>query len=286
MCGSIVADGHITNDRASKIVIIDNYPKAIIKCARWFREVFGFLPRVKKSKTFDAWYFRVSSKLVARMLNVFFEIPTGRKSSIVKEPNCIKESHYRIDFVEGVLLMDGCVETDNIISFGTTSGRLAKDVFEILKQNNFSVKLSYKPSNKIFVIKTGVLNKEEAKKWTSVFDKDTEKGKKLYEMNFGFSERARSLKEVIEAFDYFYSYGNSYKISFKEVIFAIKRLEKTSKKVLASELHIKISTLYKYLCLLEKAKIIKVKRTYHGSHIENEYAYNPNMEDWRVPSTG
>ncbi len=284
LCGAIVADGHITKDRNAKIIIIDNYQRAVVKCARWFKEVFGFLPYVKKSKAFDAWYFRISSKLAARMLNVFFEIPAGRKSSVVKEPKCIKESQYRMDFVKGVLLMDGCVETDNIISFGTTSGRLAKDVFEILKQNNFAVKFSYKPSNKIFMIKTGVLNKEEAEKWISVFGRDTEKGEKLYEMNYGFSGKARTLKDAIDAFDCFYSYGNSYKISFKEVIFAIKELRKSSKKTLAVKLNIEISTLYKYLWLLEKAKIVKVKRTYHGSHIENKYTYNPNIKDWIVPS--
>ena len=282
LCGAIIADGHITKERNSKIYIIDNYPKSIKKCAKWFEDIFGFPQQIKKSKKFDAWYLKINSKIAARIFNIFFEIPVGKKSKIVKEPHCIKESKYRLDFANGVLLMDGCIETDNIISFGTVSKKLAEDIFEILEQNNFSVKLSYKPFNKIFMVKTNILNKRESKKWIEFFEKDTEKWQKLYEINYGFNKKPKTFEEAFNSFNGYC--GNSNKINFKEVILTIKELENVNKKILATKLNIGISTLHKYLWLLEKAKIIKVTRTYQGSHIDNEYFYNSNIKEWRVPS--
>lgn len=92
LCGAIIADGNLSKDRATKITIIDEYQKAIRKCAKWFEDDFGFSVPIKKSKRFNAWYLKINSKIAARIFNVFFEIPIGKKSSIVKEPQCIKLS--------------------------------------------------------------------------------------------------------------------------------------------------------------------------------------------------
>ncbi|MBI4895449.1 MAG: hypothetical protein HY831_03060 [Candidatus Aenigmarchaeota archaeon] len=285
LCGAIVADGHLSRDFNGKerITIVDFYENAIKKCSKWLEASFGIKGRVYKSISVNAWYLFIDSKVITRFFNTYFSIPYGKKSYIVKEPNIIKNSNFRLDFAKGVLLMDGSVELDYIVSFGTVSKELAEDIKEILDDNNYSAKFSFKKSNNCYMVKTNRITLGEAKKWIEFFGKDTEKGYKLYLLSNIFTLKINSIQEAMTALNILCKKTNSTKIELKDIINIIINEKEFTKKTLSNKLNVGKTTLYKYLWLLEKSNIIKSRKTKGGPGLDNFYYYNDDIDDWKVP---
>ncbi len=284
LSGAIVADGHLSREYNGKerIIIVDFYENAIKKCSKWLEVSFGIKGRVMKSTSVNAWYLFIDSKIITRFFNTYLSIPYGKKSYIVKEPNIIKNSHFRLDFAKGVLLMDGSVELDYIVSFGTVSKELAKDIKEILDLNKYKIKTSFRGDN-LFILKTARLNKKEANKWIEFFGIDSEKSQRLYKMTNGFLKKPNDSQEALNALNKFCRISNSSKIKIEDVFNVVKKNKKVNKKFLVSKLGVGTSTLYKYLWLLEKANIIESIKTTGGPGLDNQYFYNDDIENWLVP---
>lgn len=283
LCGAIVADGHLFRDKNGKegIVIIDEYKDSITKCSEWLEKSFGFKGRIEKTTQFNAWRLYITSKIVTRYFNKFLEVPYGKKSGIVKEPSIIKKSKYRLDFAKGVILMDGSVELDCVVSLGVKSRCLAEDIAAILAQNKFNIRTSY--SSNMYKVKSLRLTRREAVKWVSFFGTDTEKGRKLHQMTYGFTKKVENIQEAIEALNIFCKPSNASKTTIKDIFGAISRTTRTNKKLLSKELCVDVSTLYKYLWILEQSKIVKAHKTSGGPGLDNWYFYNSNVNEWILP---
>lgn len=239
---------------------------------------------MRKDKGKASYFLQIDNKIATKFFNKFFGIPFGKKSAIVREPQIIKNSPYRLDFAEGALLFDGSVELDYLVSFGTTSKRLAEDLFEILSENGFEIELRYIKSNGLYRLRTKRLAKEEADRWITFFGKDTEKGSKLHQMTYGFRNRVGSIGYFMFTISNFCNFANSSKISIKDVFNFIKENKCVTKATLKDALEIGTSTLYKYLWILEQTNAIKAEKFHGGLNRENKYTYNPNIKEWHAPS--
>ncbi len=286
LCGAIVADGCLVKSKVGEhgIVIRDYYKKALAKTNAWFNQALGISSVVRKDKGKPSHFLKIDNKIAANFFNKFFEIPFGKKSAIVKEPQIIKHSPYRLDFAEGALLFDGSVELDYLVSYGTISKKLAEDLLEILTLNGFEIELRYFKTTGLYRLRTKRLTREQTDKWIAFFGKDTEKGSKLYQMTYGFPNRVGSVGYFMFAISNFCNFANSSKISIKDVFAAIKENNCVTKATLKDILRIGTSTLYKYLWILEKTNSIKAEKFNGGENRENKYSYNPNIWEWRAPS--
>jgi transcriptional regulator with XRE-family HTH domain len=141
ICGAIVADGNLQLSRNSigcsyVIRAYDQYKDNIdTLCALIYSEF-----RVKVQPKFDKkenyWFIKFGNKVIFRYLNKIFDIPIGDKSSIVRMPKIIKDSHisYQIAFVSGFMMFDGGVHFNQArFSLGTKSKMLYEDIKQVLE---------------------------------------------------------------------------------------------------------------------------------------------------------
>lgn len=111
--GAIIGDGHLRKDKSqitielSNIKLI-NFIKKI--CSKQFERTFNILPvklRVEGRK--NTFHMPIDSKSIYNLLKEVFEIPSGKKSSIVKVPKYILNSNNKIKlaFLKGIMATEG-----------------------------------------------------------------------------------------------------------------------------------------------------------------------------------
>lgn len=256
--GAHHADGCLIKEKSEggmsyKFMIIDYYKSNLVAFNEWMVQIFGVNCKIKKDRS-DAWIICFRNKIVGRYLEVFFGFPCGDKS-LFNLPKIIKESTNDIKkaYVLGFLTFDGCVETDKNVSFGIKNKCLRNELKSIIPQSFDIVK---KDGTDQYGIKTGVLDKKEIKAWKNFFESGTEKWFKLNDYLNGFKRKVNSEEEAIEILNKIFPHQNSSNITLKKVITVLKELKYCDKFYLAKQLNVGVSTLFRYLHILDMSKII------------------------------
>ena len=110
--GAIIGDGHL---RISKFqTTIECANKKLLRylqyiCKNIFKREFNIYPVKLRAGRKQTFCMVMDSKAIYNLLNKVFEIPSGKKSHIVKVPNHIINSkkHIKISFLKGILATEG-----------------------------------------------------------------------------------------------------------------------------------------------------------------------------------
>ena len=155
--GIIVGDGSCPNtfsDRDKtkkeyKVSISKKNKKFIDKIALRINRLFGTNIVSIKTEKDNTWNISLKSKYIQRLLTEVFEIPRGKKSSIVGMPFIIKNSTINNinSFVRGVIDSDGCIYVQKIrnykqlkLTLRVRSKKLVDDISNYLKGQMYDVK--------------------------------------------------------------------------------------------------------------------------------------------------
>jgi len=260
IAGAHLADGHLLKEKtfggcSYKIIIIDEYKNNLEAFSRWLNDAFDINVKIEKAKC-NAWKINIQNKIIGRYLEIFLDFPCGKKTFfdmpqiIQNSKNDIKEA-----FALGFMTFDGCVETDRSISLGIMCKKLRNQLSEILKENGLNIKKIKKKN--VFHIKTSVLPKSDLQQWQTFFELNTEKWYKLNDMIHGFKGNVVSLDQALEVFSKTYNGTSTNKVNLKQIILMLKELNVSDKYFLANKLKVGVSTLYRYIHILENANILK-----------------------------
>ena len=259
IAGAHMADGHLVKIKTFKgkgysynVIIIDEYKCNLEAFSRWIKGVFGINVKIEKAKS-NAWMIVVRNKIVGRYLKIFFGFPVGIKT-YYNLPKIIENSSKEIKraFVVGLLSFDGCVETDKTISYGIANETLRNQIVDILKE--FNLKTVSQKKSGFYHFKTAVLNKNDLKKWMNFFELNTEKWFKLKDMIEGFNVKVYSYSKAMSVLNKVYK--NGMKTNIPKITSTLKELKVCDKYILANKLKVGVSTLYRYIHILESANIL------------------------------
>lgn len=297
IAGAHAADGTMHNNF---FCITDGYKSNIDAFKNWLKEEFGVEYQTTKISA-NEFGISFNNKVFTRYLNKILGFPSGNKVYFVKEPDIIKNStiELRKAFALGALTFEAGVGISRQIEFCVSSKEFQKSICEILGLLDIKYTKMERQSNGYWRFWSKRLNQEEAKKLLNLFEPETEKWFKLYEYANGYQGKANSIEEAVSAFGMIYSRKSSSKISIKEVILSIKELKETHRYALVEHLVNKLklksyggkwgNSLKHYLDILKSANIIKIekmrfgKKKSWGSIIRDNYIYNPNVDEWKVP---
>lgn len=283
IAGAHMADGHLLKEKtfggfSYKIIILDGYKNNLEAFSKWIKSIFGINVKVKKLKC-NAWKIDITNKIIGRYLELFFGFPSGVKT-YYNLPKAIENSSKEIKraFVVGLFSFDACVETDKTISYGIANKILRDQAGKILKESDLEFTLQKK--TKYYHLKTSVLDKNKLKKWLNFFEPNTEKWFKIVDVIKGFDKRVSSFNEAVFVFSTIYKDGM--KTNIPHIISTLKKLKICDKYILAKKLNVGVSTLYRYIHILENANILTRTK---DPNLKNKliFLYNPNIKEWKVP---
>lgn len=273
IAGAHLADGNLKKEKTRngfsyKLSIVDHYKSNLDAFAMWLKKVFGINVSIKKLRI-DAWEINLRNKIIGRYFELFLGFPCGKKT-YHNLPEIIRNAPKKLKrcFIIGLMSFDGCVETDKTVSYGIVNSTLRDQIVNILF-NDFKLKVKSQDKKGFFHFRTGVLSHEEGKKWMMFFEPNTEKWFKLKDFIKGFSNKANSFDEAMSVLGSVYEKQNSSKITIEDVILALKELKTCDKYILANKLGIGVSTLYRYIHILEKASILKRTKNPKEFNISN-----------------
>ena len=135
--GTIIGDGHLKKNKFQiSIELSDNELINYIAkiCKNLFDREFNVLPvKLRKGKK-QTFTLRIDSKSIYRLLNDVFEIPSGKKSHIVKVPYYIIKANKKIKiaFLKGIMATEGGKRRRGF-GLSTASAQLWMDLDVIFK---------------------------------------------------------------------------------------------------------------------------------------------------------
>jgi len=224
------------------------------------------------------------------------------KQYTVSEPKIIRNAplNFRKSFALGALTFEAGIGMKHQIELCVSSKTFRDSIAEILNLLDIKFTKMQNKSGKYWRLWSNKLSKEEAKKWMQIFEPETEKWFKLKDYIYGFQGKVSSFEEAIEMLNKVYPYKEASKICLRDVLFAIKQLERTHRYELVSYLCKNKNldsyggkwahSISHYLNILRKANIINIeRRTFgkkksFGSIVREVYIYNPKIAEWRVPN--
>lgn len=296
--GAHAADGTMYD---SLIRITDEDKQAVEKFKKWIENLFKIkLCEVKPVKDNNEWSLCFRNKVFIRYLNKFFGFPSGLKTYSVKELNIIKNSNLELRkaFTIGVLTFEAGIGVKSQIEFCIASKELRNSIYEILELLNFKIKKE-KKIGKYWRLWTTTLNNEDCFKWLDLFESQTEKWFKIYELANGFQGKVNSISDTSYIFNKIYPKKSSSKISLNDVfniileqkeVFRYKLVELLKQKKNLKNFSGKWAhSIAYYLNILKRANIISIERRKFeskksfGSIVREVYKLNPNVTEWRVP---
>ena len=143
------------------------------------------------------------------------------------------------------------------------------------------------------------LSEDEANKWLNLFEYNSEKWLLINDYINGFQGKSDTFEHALLSFDEVYPSKSASKICLKDVLIAIKQLNKTNRYQLVSYLCNEKNlvsyggkwahSLKYYLDILKRANAIDVskenfgKKKSFGSIIREVYTFNPKIEEWKTP---
>lgn len=143
LVGAIIGDGHLKKSKFQiTLECTDEYLLKFIQkiCRDLFERKFN-INKVKKRKgKKSSKTIIIDSKAIHNLLNKVFEIPIGRKSSIVKIPEIIKHSNASIisSFIIGILLTEGGKRRGGV-GISTASKELWEGLIEIFQSIDIKI---------------------------------------------------------------------------------------------------------------------------------------------------
>jgi len=300
LAGAHAADGclhkaKVRSDYVYTILIVDKEHAAVNWYKNCLYNLFGLKARIHKLK--GCWMIRISNKIIFRYLTLFFGFPIGKKSSIVKEPEIIKNANfpYRKAFAVGVMTFDGSVTTFGSITLGLKSKFLIDSISDILKKDKIKVKHSCDKERGMFSLKTSTrLGKEQLDKWQNYFIKGTEKYEKIDAQMNGFKIQPKNIDEALRGFNRKFPKENKSKIKIADVLSVMYYnnslfiWEITNKLIEKRRLNsLSYTPVKMYLHVLEKqanviSQEVKLVKFNRGAAMSKLYSLNP-ISDWRVP---
>jgi hypothetical protein len=181
--------------RGINITIVDEYKENLKYFVDWIKECFNLESKIEKLKNQNAWYVKISNKIIGRYFNLFLEFPYGKKYEIVKEPEIIKNApyNYRKAFVQSVIMFDGSVSIDGRIEVASKSKYLLGSVKEIIKSkvDNKFLEVFYKDN--IWYLRTKrSFDLKDYIKISQFLIKGSEKWRILHELVYGSRKKSES----------------------------------------------------------------------------------------------
>jgi len=249
--GAHVADGYLYKDQYLKIS--EGYKDAIIVVKNKVTKVFGIKPRLIFNNTDNTWNLYIKNKIIVAIFKKCFKIPSGKKAAIIKVPQIIKNTkkHIKKEFLKGILTFDGCVKTTGVVTLTSKSKHIIKFLAEFFKKEKILFKIHFNKRKNAWALEVSS-GRKDLKKLLQFLEKGTIKHKRL---EFFINPK----KHKQDVFTLFQKQKKS-KISLKETYLAIKNLKRCNGIELAKKLKVKKTTVYKYLYILEKAKLIKKEK--------------------------
>jgi len=190
--GAVIADGNLSLYDSSykgvkgtgyRIVVRDGYQDNLMLLSEWIKKVFAIKVQVKRHKKQNLWYIAIKNKIIFRYLNKIFEIPHGKKSSIVKIPKIIKLSNFKYQkaFVTGAAMFDGGFNFKNGYFFYTSkSYQLVSDIFNVFKESGIEPDfISSRPHKTTGVYQLTIRKRKKLGKLLSFFERKSCKWKQL-----------------------------------------------------------------------------------------------------------
>ncbi len=296
--GAHAADGTLNRNFFK---INDRYKSNLLSFKNWVKDVFGVEYHLKKISE-NEWCISFHSGVISAYLRKIFDFPSGTKQYTVSEPEMIKNAplNLRKSFVLGALTFEAGVSMKHQVELCVSSKAFRDSIAEILSLLNVKFIKMEQQSGGYWRLWSNKLSKEEAKKWMELFEPETEKWFKLRDYTYGYQGKVYSFEKAVEILNKTYPYKSSSKICLKDVLFAIKELKKTYRYELVSFLCKSKNlesyggkwahSLFPYLHILKRANIIYVdkekfgKKKSFGSIVREVYAYNPKIEEWRIPN--
>ena len=167
LIGAHVADGCISlvpNRHSFQWELSDQYKENLEKISQIIFSLFKLQLKIKKFEKANAWYIRTRKQIIPRFLIQLFDMPIGKKSSIVKEPSVLKEpekdnrlltkptSHQikklRFYFLKGIMMFDGFCSLSGgipIVGIGCKSLSLLQDIKSIFEE--YGIQIKFYPKN-------------------------------------------------------------------------------------------------------------------------------------------
>ena len=298
IAGAHTADGTL---HENFFRINDGYRSNLFAFNSWIKNVFRIEYPVKKISEKE-WCIEFHSGIISAYLRKIFGFPSGMKQYNVSEPEIIRNASldFRKSFALGALTFEAGISMKSQIELCVSSKAFRDSIAEILNLLDIKFTKMQNKSRKYWRLWSNKLSKEEAKKWIGLFEPKTEKWFKLNDYIYGYKGKVNSFEEAVGKLDNIYPLKSSSKISFKDVLFAIKALNETYRYELASYLCKNKNlnsyggkwahSLFPYLNVLKRANIIYVKRKKFGkkksfgSIIREVYIYNPKIAEWKIPN--
>tara|TARA_Y100000034_G_scaffold134670_1_gene203795 strand:- start:1029 stop:2141 length:1113 start_codon:yes stop_codon:yes gene_type:complete len=255
LIGAHLADGHLS--KGNNIIISDGKKDLIVECANWVKKTFYVKTSIRYAIRFTNkyWICQFGSKPIGRYFENIFNVKSGKKFDIAKEPKIIKKSSFKIRkaFAKGVLMFDGGIKSSGMVALSSMSRQLVDDIEEILKLDGIEINKRYNTKKKSWQIESKKSrNIRYLKKWLPYFEKGTWKYNRL---NFFIEEKEYTIEEL----NYLFPKHHRSKIWLNDVYSSIKRMKIGKIKDVIDGLNkFKIApvTVYKYLYLLEKSGLI------------------------------
>jgi predicted transcriptional regulator len=204
---------------------------------------------------------RIHNKIVSRYFNIFFDFPFGDKSKTVVIPKIIQDSgvEYQKAFAKGVMTFEGSVERDGVVSYGGLSEKLRDQLCDIFLNCGLIVKKrNYK--NKVFLLRTPKLKKQEAEKWKILFTEGTEKWLKLQDIINGYNFHVDNLDNALKIIDSMFPVKKHSLTSIVRLIIDKYSSKTVHLKELRKELKISKTTLNLFIGILNQMNILIPKR--------------------------
>lgn len=137
LSSSIIGDGHLKKSKFQITLEATNpsLPKIIQRiCLKQFERKFNITPVKSRKNKKDTTTIRIDSKSIFLLLNIALDIPSGKKSRIVKVPEEVKKSNNSIKaaFIIGILLTEGGKRRRGI-GISSASETLRDDVVKLLR---------------------------------------------------------------------------------------------------------------------------------------------------------
>ena len=295
---SYILNRDIRFKREYRWKLVDGYEGAVSILKKHIYEIFGINLTIKRDES-KAWKIEIKNKVLIRYLHKIFDFPYGYKSRIVDEPNLIKESNLknRTAFLRGFFTFDGGINRDKSIKLTTYSEPIFESLKNILNVNHIKF-TSCKVNRGGFQIQ----NSKNLKEWLIVFERNTEKWKKLNAIingNHTFVDNKSSFMEILSQI---YPKLPKCRFSIGELIESSKELNVYDINELSIYLikkyNIKITnlTLMRNIEILERCNVLKRIKTKeifirntgnmsgtNGAFSKNVFTYNPNIKEWRLP---
>jgi hypothetical protein len=296
--GAHAADGTLSGNL---IRITDGYESDLIALNKWIENSFDVKYKVKKVKNSNEWAIEFHSGVISLYLRKVFGFPSGTKVYTVSEPEIIKNAslNFRKSFALGVLTFEAGVGMTRQVSLCVSSKEFRDSIADILVLLNLRFTKMENISGGYWRLWSNKLTKEEANKWLTLFEPNSEKWLLLKDYICGYLGRASDFEQALYILDRVYPSKSASKVCLKDVLMAIKELSKTHRYELVSYLCKKNNlnsyggkwahSLINHLNILKEANAIYVsrenfgKKKSFGSIVREVYIYNPNISEWKVP---